>query len=206
VPSASSEAIARVPRQVLLVRHGATQWSRDGRHTGRTDLPLLPEGETEARALQGKLEALLGERGPARVLCSPLARAQATCRLAGYGDRMELDSDLMEWDYGAYEGRTTPQIQAERPGWELFRDGCPGGESAADVAARVRRVIAGVRADPALEGASVLVVAHGHVLRMLASIWAGFGDEGGRSLPLETGAVSVLGWAHEYAALARWNL
>lgn len=194
------------PRQILLVRHGATEWSRDGRHTGRSDLPLVPDGETEARRLHTKLPALVGDDPPAMVLSSPLQRAQTTCRLAGYGDWMELVPELVEWDYGEYEGRTTDEIRADRPGWELFRDGCPDGESAADVAARVGRVIERLRRAACLAGGSVLVFAHGHVLRMMASVWAELGEEAGRALPFETGAVGVLGWAREYGAVARWNV
>ncbi len=202
----SLEKIPLTPHQVLLVRHGATAWSKDGRHTGTTDLPLLPEGETEARALHTKLSALVGETPPGLVLSSPLTRSLDTARLAGYDRDLGIDDNLVEWDYGLYEGRTTREIQAERSGWELFRDGCPGGETAAEVARRVGRVIDRMRSNHVLTGRPAILFAHGHVLRVLASMWAGFGKEGGRALPFETGHVGVLGWSHDDPALVRWNV
>ncbi len=140
------------------------------------------------------------------MLSSPLSRAVETCRLAGFGDEMEVVEALSEWDYGVYEGRTTDQIRADRPGWELFRDGCPGGESLTEVAGRVGPLIERLRADAALDGAPVLVFAHGHVLRVMTALWAAFGAEAGRALPFETGKVGVLGWSHTDPALVAWNL
>ncbi len=199
------EPIPRTPQTVVLVRHGATKWSKSGQHTGRTDLPLLAEGETEARQLHTKLSALLGGRRPGVVLSSPLRRALDTCRLAGYGEQVQVDEDLMEWDYGLYEGRTTKEIRSERSGWELFRDGCPGGEVAAEVGRRAARVIARLRSNHGLVNEPALLFAHGHVLRVLAAIWIGADAELGRALPLETGALSVLGWSHGDPAIATWN-
>lgn len=199
------EPIAHTPQNVVLVRHGATEWSKSGQHTGRTDLPLLEEGETEAKALHGKLSAVLGDREPGVVLSSPLQRSLQTCKLAGYGDRVQLDDDLLEWDYGLYEGRTSAEIQAERSGWELFRDGCPGGEVASDVGRRVARVIARLRSNHALVDRPALLFAHGHVLRVLAAVWTGLDPAVGRALPFETGAISVLGWSHEDPAISAWN-
>jgi broad specificity phosphatase PhoE len=203
---AGNESIPLTPQQVLLIRHGATEWSRSGRHTGRTDLPLLPEGETEAAALHTKLPALIGEAPPGLVLTSPLQRAVETCRIAGYGDVAQVDPDLVEWDYGLYEGKTTPEIRAERSGWELFRDGCPGGETASEVVRRVTRVIDRLKANHALTDHPALLFAHGHVLRVLAATWPGFGNEAGRALPMQTAAVGVLGWSNDEPALAAWNL
>lgn len=194
------------PHRVLLVRHGATQWSKDGRHTGRTDLPLLREGETEAERLRGKLKTLLGEHPPALVLSSPLRRALDTCRLAGYGDEVVVEPDLVEWDYGDYEGRTTAEIRADQPGWDLFRDGCPGGEKVTDVARRVGDLLGRLRGDSRLARASILCFSHGHALRVLTTVWADFPPEQARALPLETGAVGVLGWSHSDPAIERWNL
>lgn len=193
------------PHQILLVRHGATAWSRDGRHTGRTNIPLLDQGETEARQLRSKLLGLLQGREPV-VFSSPLARALDTCRLAGFGSHVELDDDLMEWDYGEYEGCTTAEIQKGRPGWELFRDGCPGGETLSEVAARVSGVLCRLRHDERLVERPALLFAHGHVLRVLTAVWASFGPAAGRSLPMATGAVGILGWTHAEPALERWNV
>lgn len=199
------EPIPHTPQNVVLVRHGATEWSRSGQHTGRTDLPLLEAGETDARDLHTKLSDILGGRRPGVVLSSPLRRALETCELAGFGEEVQLDDDLMEWDYGLYEGRTTAEIQAERSGWELFRDGCPGGEVASEVARRAARVIARLRSNHALSERPALIFSHGHLLRVLAAVWIGADPELGRSLPLETGAVSVLGWAHSDPAIDTWN-
>jgi broad specificity phosphatase PhoE len=181
----------------VLVRHGETEWSLDGRHTGRTDLPLLPEGIEQARALR----PVLGSRTFAAVLTSPLVRARETAELAGLGAGAVVDPDLAEWDYGAYEGVTTNQIREERPGWELFADGVPDGESIEDVAARVDRVIARVRATPG----DVACVAHSHVLRVLAARWIGLDPGVGRSLVLDPAAVSELGWDREHPVVLSWN-
>ncbi len=181
----------------VLIRHGETEWSLDGRHTGRTDLPLLPEGVAQAEALR----PVLAQRHFAAVLCSPLLRARATADLAGLGATAMVEPDLAEWDYGAYEGVTTSQIREDRPGWELFTDGVPDGESVADVAARVDRVIARVRAAPG----DVALVAHSHVLRVLAARWIGLDPTVGRSLVLDPAAVSELGWDRDHPVVLSWN-
>lgn len=184
---------------VWLVRHGATQWSRSGRHTGRTDVPLLPEGEAQARAVGRWLAQLVPD--PALVLTSPLSRAADTCRLAGYETRAEPCDDLVEWDYGEYEGRTTDDIRIQRPSWTLWADGVPGGETASDVGRRADRVVERTLA----AGGDVLVFSHGHFLRVLGARWVGLPPAGGRVLALGAGAVSVLGWERETAVLSRWN-
>jgi broad specificity phosphatase PhoE len=181
--------------EVWLVRHGPTEWSKAGRHTGRTDIPLTPDGEADATALRPVLEG----REFALVLSSPLKRALETAHLAGC--QPESDPDLQEWDYGEYEGRTTAAIREERPGWAIFTDGVPGGESADDVAARADRVIARVLSAP---GDSILF-AHGHLLRVLGARWVGAAPQAGQHLLLATAAVCILGWERETPALARWN-
>jgi broad specificity phosphatase PhoE len=181
----------------LLIRHGETEWSLSGRHTGLTDLPLLPEGEAQARSLRPRLATY----GLAAVLTSPLRRALDTCELAGLGEGAVVDPDLVEWDYGAYEGLTTPEIREERPGWHLFADGAPGGETALEVGARVDRVIARVRA---VDG-DVACVAHSHVLRVLASRWIGLDPAAGRSFVLGPAGLSELGWDREQPVILRWN-
>ncbi len=183
--------------QVVLVRHGETEWSRDGRHTGRSDIPLTPSGRRDAQRLGG---ALAGHRFR-RVLCSPLQRARDTCVLAGFGEVAELRDELMEWDYGEYEGLTSAQIRRRRPGWFLWRDGCPGGEMPEEVGARVDPVVEELREAPA----DVLLFAHGHVLRVLASRWITRPPEHGAHLALGTAAISVLGLEHEVPTLQRWN-
>lgn len=183
--------------ELWLVRHGETEWARLGRHTGRTDVPLTDKGCAQAAAVARKL---VGHEFAA-VLSSPLTRALATARLAGFGDRVETNDDLLEWDYGEDEGRTTPEIRQERPGWSIWRDGPNGGETADQVAARVDRVIARVReAD-----GDVLVFAHGHLLRVLAARWLGEPPTEGRLFALSTATVSVLGWERETAVIERWN-
>ena len=164
-PAPSQPAPSR--RRVLVVRHGQTAWSRAGRHTGRTDLPLEPDGRLQAEAL-GPAIAHEG-LAFAEILTSPRARAQETCRLAGLAAGAVVVDDMAEWDYGAYEGKTRAEIEEQRPGWDLWRDGCPDGEVLADVARRAERVIARVRA---LDGDAALF-AHGHFLRILAACWAG---------------------------------
>ena len=183
--------------EVVLVRHGETEWSRDLRHTGRTDVPLTDEGRRQAECLRGAL----GEWSFARVLASPLGRAVDTCRLAGFGDRAELSDALLEWDYGEYEGLTTAQIREERPGWNLWRDGCPGGETAAEVGARVDRIVAELKASDG----ELVVFAHGHLLRVLAARWVELPPEAGARLWLATATISVLGFERETATLRRWN-
>jgi probable phosphoglycerate mutase len=183
--------------ELWIARHGETDWSASGRHTGRTDLPLDEHGRDAARRLG---EILAGEAFEL-VLTSPLSRARDTCRLAGFGAQAELDTDLHEWDYGEYEGLTTDEIRAERPGWTVFEDGCPGGESLAEVAARADRVIERARR---VDG-RVLAFGHGHSLRILAARWANLAAVEGSRLLLGTATVSVLGWERETATISRWN-
>jgi broad specificity phosphatase PhoE len=173
---------------VWVVRHGETAWSLSRQHTGRTDIPLTERGERDARALAARLQ---GTRF-VKVLSSPLIRARRTGELAGFADRLELDPDLMEWDCGAYEGRRTSDIRRERPGWRLFEDGCPGGETITDVGARADRVIARLRA---LDG-NALLFAHRDILRTLAARWVALPAVEARRLYLETASVSVLGYDH----------
>ena len=183
--------------EIVLARHGETEWSRDRRHTGTTDIPLTESGRRQAAVLRGELAG----RSFARVLSSPLSRAVETCRQAGLGDRAELTGDLCEWDYGNYEGITTAEIRTRRPGWNLWRDGCPGGETAADVGRRVDRVLA------SLDGlvGDAAVFAHGHVLRVLTARWLGLGPEAGALFKLDTGTLSALGYERETRVITRWN-
>ena len=183
--------------RLWLVRHGETEWARLGRHTGRTDIPLTNLGRTQAAGLAARLAG----RAFSLVLSSPLSRAFDTATLAGFGDRVETTDDLIEWDYGADEGRTTPEIRLERPGWTIWRDGPKDGETAEQVAARVDRVIARVRAGPG----DALVFAHGHVLRVLAARWIGEPPAKGRIFALSTATLSILGWEREQAVVERWN-
>jgi broad specificity phosphatase PhoE len=182
-----------------LARHGETAWTVSRQHTGRTDLPLTERGEGNARRLGGRLAGLAF----ARVFTSPLQRARRTCELAGFGAGAVPDADLAEWDYGEYEGKTTAQIRAERPGWDLFRDGCPGGEGAAEVGARADRVLARVRA----VGGDVLLFSSAHFLRVLAARWLGLDPAGGRFFLLGTAALSVLGYEHDRSepVIRLWN-
>ena len=185
---------------IYLARHGETAWSLSGQHTGRTDLPLTANGERNAALLGARLKGMR----VAEVLTSPLQRARRTCELAGFGGSAEVDADLMEWNYGRYEGRRSAEILAERPGWDLFRDGCPGGESPAEVAARAERVVARLRA----AGGNVLVFSSGHFLRVLASRWVGMQAlDGGRYLMLSTASLSALGYEHGAASpvIRLWN-
>jgi broad specificity phosphatase PhoE len=186
-----------MPPNVVLARHGETEWSRDGRHTGRTDIPLTEAGRREAERLR---EPLSGRRFQA-VLSSPLARALDSARLAGFADGVELRDELREWDYGDYEGISTPDIRRRRPDWYLWRDGCPGGETAADVGARADRVVAEL---VALDGDAV-VFAHGHVLRVLAARWVELPPEDGGLIALSTGTLSELGWERETRVIRLWN-
>lgn len=183
--------------ELWLVRHGETEWSAAGRHTGRTDLPLTPAGEDAARQLGIRLAGT--EFG--RVLTSPLVRARETCRLAGLADRAEVLPDLREWDYGDYEGLTTAQIREERSGWSLWADGCPDGESAAEVGVRADKVISDVRAGRG----PVVAFSHGHLLRVLAARWIGLAPETGALLSLDTASVSVLGYEREQPVIRNWN-
>jgi broad specificity phosphatase PhoE len=184
--------------EIVLARHGETQWSRDRRHTGRTDIPLTEHGRRQAAALRGALAGRRFERG----LSSPLSRALETCRLAGLGDQAEVTADLCEWNYGVYEGITTAEIRERRPGWNLWRDGCPDGETAADVGRRVDRVIASLEG---VEG-DVAVFAHGHVLRVLTARWLGLDPEAGALFKLDTGTLSALGYERETRVITRWNV
>jgi broad specificity phosphatase PhoE len=186
------------PPEVVLVRHGETEWSRAGKHTGRTDVPLTDTGREQASALAAALRG----RDYALVLTSPLSRASETCRLAGFGDLARERADLREWDYGAYEGRTTAEIREERPDWSLWRDGVPNGETEADVGARADRVIAELRA----AAGDAVVFAHGHLLRVLAARWLGLDPSAGRLLALDTATISVLGYERETAVVRRWNV
>jgi broad specificity phosphatase PhoE len=188
--------LAAMPSRIVLLRHGATEWSLSGQHTGRTDIPLLDQGRDQARRAGDLLSGLEF----ALVLTSPLQRAAETCALAGYAG--ETEPDLMEWDYGAYEGLTTPQIRAERPGWTLWNDGVVDGERAADVGRRADRVIERARQ----AGGDVLCVAHGHILRVLTARWLVLPPAAGRLLTLGAGSVSVLGWEHETPVVEGWNL
>jgi broad specificity phosphatase PhoE len=183
--------------RVVIVRHGETEWSLSGRHTGRTDLPLTDEGRRRAAALAGALG------GPfALVLCSPLRRARETSELAGFGEQAMICDDLHEWDYGDYEGLTTEEIRAKNPGWVLWRDGCPGGETPLQVSDRADRVLA--RIDE-VDG-DVLAFAHGHILRVLAARWAEMDVTGGARFALSAGSFSVLGHERETQVIERWNL
>jgi probable phosphoglycerate mutase len=184
------------PPRVVLIRHGETAWSRDRRHTGRTDIPLIPAGEAEAVALAPRL----ADWKFSRVLVSPLTRARETADLAGL-ERTEVTPDLMEWDYGDYEGRTTSAIREDRPGWDLFADGVPGGETLSQVATRTDRVIAAIRAGTG----DVACVAHAHVLRVLAVRWLGVDPVAARYLTLGPASISVLGWEREQAVVDHWN-
>ena len=193
------------PPQLVLLRHGETAWSRSGQHTGVTDIPLTEEGERRAAALR----PVLAEREFGLVLSSPLQRAVRTAELAGFaGDRLERTDDLIEFDYGAYEGLTSDQIHEQRPGWDLWRDGSPAGEtpgeSAAQVRVRVERVIA--RAQAVLDdGHDVLAVAHGHVLRALAAAWIDLPPDGGSRLVLSTAGLAELGYEHGNRVIDLWN-
>ena len=180
-----------------LVRHGETEWARLGRHTGRTDVPLTELGREQAAVVGLRLV----DQPFGLVLSSPLSRALDTARLGGFGDRVETDPDLVEWDYGADEGRTTAEIRRDRPGWTIWRDGPAAGESVEDVGRRVDRVIARVRARPDAS----LVFAHGHLLRILAARWIDQPPSEGRLFALSTATLSVLGWERDQPVIQRWN-
>jgi broad specificity phosphatase PhoE len=184
--------------ELVLVRHAETEWSRDGRHTGRTDIPLTDAGRTAAAMLPGRLRRW----SFARVLVSPSTRARETCKLAGLDDEAQVSDDLLEWDYGEYEGLTTKQIQATRPDWYQWRDGCPGGEDAAAVGARADRVIAELSG---IAG-TVAVFSHGHMLRVLGARWIGIAPEHGGRLGLSTSAICVLGHERQTSIVSGWNL
>ncbi len=198
-----SAAPARGPARIVVVRHGETEWSLAGRHTGRTDVPLLPVGRRRA----GELAGMLAQQEFERVLCSPLRRARETCELAGFGSRAELCDDLMEWDYGDYEGLTRAQIKESVPGWSVWRDGCPGGESPSQVGARADRVLALLAGGAPEPGdANILVFAHGHLLRVLAARWVSMEAAAGRRLALSTAGIGVLGYEHQQTpVIEHWN-
>jgi broad specificity phosphatase PhoE len=186
--------------KLYLARHGDTVWTETGRHTGRTDVPLDERGEVHARQLGTWLRGF----SFTRVFTSPLVRASQTCALAGFGAGAEVDPDLVEWDYGRFEGRTTSDILKERPGWELFRDGCPGGESPGDVAARADRFLARVRD----LGGDVLAFSSGHMIRMIAARWCGLPPAAGRVFFCRPASVGVLGFEHDRSdqpILRLWN-
>ncbi len=186
-----------LPSNLWLIRHGETEWSRSGAHTGRTDIPLTAAGKSQAAAigtyLRGKQFSL--------VLTSPLERARETCRLAGYGSAAQLEPNLMEWDYGAYEGRTSQDIRKEEPGWDIWANGVSGGETVEQVGARARLVI-----DRA-SGASgdVALFAHGHVLRILTACWLGLAPAAGQLFAFDTACLSVLGYERETRVIQHWN-
>ncbi len=183
--------------EAVLVRHAETEWSLNGRHTGRTDIPLTEHGREVAGRLRERLRAWSFDL----VLVSPSVRARETCELCGLGAEALPREDLLEWDYGDYEGLTTAEIRAERPGWQLWRDGCPDGESATDVGARADRVVAEIVSSRA----NVAVFSHGHMLRVLGARWVGLDASVGGRLGLSTAALCVLGHERETPVIARWN-
>ncbi len=185
--------------KVYLVRHGETAWTVSGQHTGRTDIPLTERGERDAQELVARLKGMTF----VNVLTSPLQRARRTGELAGFGAQAEADADLLEWDYGAYEGRRTADIEAERPGWRLFEDGCPHGETVEAVGARADRVVARVR----VCAGDVLLFAHRDIFRVLAARWLGLAAREGRYFYLATASLSVLGYHHDLdePVIHLWN-
>jgi broad specificity phosphatase PhoE len=189
--------VAGKEQKIYLLRHGETDWSLNGKHTGITDIPLTENGRKAARLLQ----PILAEETLALVLTSPLQRARETCELAGPGKHANVEPDLMEWNYGEYEGLTTEQIRLTRPGWSVFRDGCPGGESPEQVGARADRVLTKVRAS---EG-DVALFAHGHILRVLAVRWINLSASYGEHFLLDTATLNVLGYYRESPAFKIWN-
>lgn len=184
--------------EIWLIRHGETEWSASGQHTGRTDIPLTAAGERHAE----EIGRYLAGRPFALVLTSPLQRARETCRLAGYGGVAQMDPDLREWDYGAYEGRTSAQIQESVPGWTIWTSPVPQGETIQQVAARARRIVE--RAANA--GGDVALFAHGHLLRVLTACWLGLPPDAGKLFALGTASLSVLGYERETRVIARWNM
>ncbi|MET9414835.1 histidine phosphatase family protein [Streptomyces klenkii] len=188
--------------RILLARHGQTAWSLSGKHTGRTDIPLLDEGRRGAKLLGERLHRAPWNGLPdTEVRTSPLLRAHETCELAGFGDRATTWDALMEWDYGAYEGMTPAEIKAQRPGWLIWRDGVPEGETLAEVSARADEVVEWARS----ADRDVLVFAHGHILRTIAARWLGEDIFFGSRIRLDPTSLSILGWAYGAPALERWN-
>ncbi|KAA3515563.1 histidine phosphatase family protein [Agrobacterium rosae] len=185
--------------QIFLVRHGETEWSLSGRHTGRSDIALTENGEGAARLVEGRIPQIHFDA----VFSSPSQRARRTCELAGFGSKVEIDDNLAEWDYGRYEGITTKDIQTHSPGWNVFRDGCPDGESVSDVAARADVVIKKIRA---VDG-NVLIFSSSHFLRVLGARWLGLGAEAGSFFILDTTSISILGYEHnmQEPVVRSWN-
>jgi probable phosphoglycerate mutase len=188
---------SKTSQRVMLIRHGETDWSLTGRHTSVTDLPLTLEGERRSAALA----PFLGDWNFGLVLCSPRLRARRTCDLLGWGSQAQVTEDLCEWNYGKYEGLTTAEIRKSVPGWTVFAQPCPEGESAQDVATRVDRVISQVREF----GGDTLLVAHAHCLRVLTARWLGLSPESARFFNLETGRWSLLGYEHETPVMKVWS-
>jgi broad specificity phosphatase PhoE len=189
--------VSNQEQKVYLLRHGETEWSLNGRHTGVTDIPLTENGRRIARLLQ----PILAKEKFALVLTSPLQRARETCELAGLGTLASIDRDLMEWNYGEYEGVTTEQIRQTKPNWSIFRDGCPGGESPLEIGARADRIVAKVRA---VDG-NVALFSHGHFLRVLAARWINLSASYGEHFLLDTATLNILGYYREAPAFKIWN-
>ena len=184
-------------QQVYLIRHGETEWSLSGQHTGITDIPLTENGRNVAK----QLEPILAKENFTMILTSPLERARKTCELAGLGAHAEIDRDLMEWNYGEYEGLTPKQIDAQAPGWMIFTDGCPGGETPEQAGARADRLVARVRS---VEG-DVALFAHGHIFRVFAARWLGLPATAGCHFLLDTATLSILSYYRNLPAIRRWN-
>jgi broad specificity phosphatase PhoE len=185
------------PGEIVIVRHGQTEWSHAGKHTSRTDLSLTADGRRRASLLREALASRLFSL----VLSSPLRRARETCELAGFGDAAVLSDDLREWDYGEYEGLTTPEIRQRDPDWRLWRDGCPGGERPDEVGRRADRALSHLRG----AGGDAIAFAHGHILRVLSARWIGMEPSAGARFALSAGAVCVLGHERETEVLQQWN-
>jgi broad specificity phosphatase PhoE len=195
-----AQKIMAMVTQIYLIRHGETSWSLTGQHTGRTDLPLTGNGERIATHLRGLLQPIKFTH----VLTSPLQRARRTCELAGFGAVARVEPDLHEWDYGDYEGRTTADIRAQRPGWNIFQDGCPQGESVGQISERADRVLAILRP---MDG-TVALFSHGQFLRALAVRWIGLPVQKGQHFALDTASISILGYEHhngDIPAISLWN-
>jgi broad specificity phosphatase PhoE len=190
-------AVSNPQQKVYLLRHGETEWSLNGRHTGVTDIPLTENGRKLARQLQ----PILAREKFVTVFTSPLQRARDTCDLAGLGTLASIDRDLMEWNYGEYEGLTTDQIRQTKPDWSVFRDGCPGGESPPEVSVRADRIVSRVRA---VDG-NVALFSHGHILRVLAARWINLSANYGENFLLDTATLNVLGYYRESPAFKIWN-
>jgi broad specificity phosphatase PhoE len=189
--------LAKNDQKIYLMRHGETEWSLNGQHTGVTDIPLTENGRLAARRFQ----PILAKETFALVLTSPLQRARETCKLAGLGDQATVEPDLIEWNYGEYEGLKTDQIRQTRPGWSVFRDGCPGGESPEEIGARAGRVLDKVHA----VNGNVALFAHGHILRVLAARWINLPAGYGEHFLLDTATLNVLGYYRESPAFVIWN-